>query len=102
MVTGILTYAGDSNSLAWGLLEVLRNPDLANRLSQEAYKRVHEVYNWRAIAKRTSEAYEKVMAEASLIGAEGVASTPASTVSASNVASTAKRDQVTGRAGEKR
>ena len=76
MVTGVLTYTGDSNSLAWAYYEILRNPDLANRLSQEAYKRVHETYNWRAIAKRTSETYEAVMSEASLIGKEGVASTP--------------------------
>jgi glycogen synthase len=97
MVTGILTYTGDSGSLAWGLLEVLRNPDLANRLSQEAFKRVHEVYNWRVIAKRTSEAYEAVMSEASLIGKDGVASTPASQTPSP---SAAKRDQVTSRARE--
>jgi len=96
MVTGVLTYAGDANSLAWGLLEVLRNPDLANRLSQEAFKRVHEVYNWRIIAKQTSEAYELVMSEASLIGADGVASTPATSIASSPT----KRDQIASRSSQ--
>jgi glycogen synthase len=94
MVTGVLTYTGDSNSLAWGLLEILRNPDLANRLSQEAFKRVHEIYNWRVIAKQTSQTYDTVLTEANLIGADGVASTPASS------AGTTKRDQLAGPAAK--
>jgi glycogen synthase len=63
MVTGITTYTGDSNSLAWGLLEVLRDPELAQRLREEGYKRVHEIYNWKTIARKTSEIYERVLSE---------------------------------------
>lgn len=64
MATGITTYAGDGGSLAWGLLEVLRNPDLAERLKKDAYEKVKHIYNWKVIAKRTLEVYEKVLKEA--------------------------------------
>jgi glycosyltransferase involved in cell wall biosynthesis len=77
MVTGITTYTGDSASLAWGLLEVLRNPELAARLSRDAYQKVQHIYNWKVIAQRTSEVYRKVISEAQILGADGVSSTPA-------------------------
>ncbi|MBI4534258.1 MAG: glycosyltransferase family 4 protein [Candidatus Melainabacteria bacterium] len=76
MVTGITTYAGDSSSLAWGILEVLRNPELAQRLAQDAYEKVRNIYNWKVIARRTLEVYEKVLKEAQQIGPDGVASRP--------------------------
>jgi glycosyltransferase involved in cell wall biosynthesis len=75
MVTGVTTYTGDSNSLAWGLLEILRNPELADHIRKEAYKRVHEVYNWRSIATRTRAVYDRILMEANKIGPEGVSST---------------------------
>ena len=64
MVTGVTTYTGDSGSLAWGILEVLRNSDLSARLIAEAYRRIKQTYNWQAIARRTSEVYKKVISEA--------------------------------------
>jgi len=77
MVTGITTYKGDSGSLAGGILEVLRNEKLAERLRQDAYQKVRNIYNWKVIAKRTLEVYEKVLAEADQLGPDGVASKPA-------------------------
>lgn len=76
MATGITTYTGDSGSLAWGLLEVLRNPELADRLRLDAYEKVRTIYNWKVLAKRTLEVYEKVLSEAVRIGPEGVSSRP--------------------------
>lgn len=76
MQTGVTTYAGDSGSLAWGLLEVLRNPPLAERLRKDAYDKVRHIYNWKIIAKRTLEVYDKVLQDASRIGNDGVSSTP--------------------------
>ena len=64
MVTGITTYTGDSGSLAWGLLEALRNTDLSAHISREAYRRVVEIYNWKVIAKQTSAVYSRVIEEA--------------------------------------
>jgi glycogen(starch) synthase len=75
-VTGITTYAGNSSSLAWGLLEIMRNPEWADQIRQVAHEKVRHIYNWKVIAKRTLEVYEKVLAEAGQIGAEGVSSTP--------------------------
>ncbi|HEY9714315.1 MAG TPA: glycosyltransferase family 4 protein, partial [Chroococcales cyanobacterium] len=76
MVTGVTTYAGDARSLAWGLLEVMRNPEIAARLKSVAYDKVRHIYNWKVIAQRTLEVYEKVLAEAQQLGPDGVKSTP--------------------------
>jgi glycosyltransferase involved in cell wall biosynthesis len=83
MVTGITTYTGDSNSLSWGILEVLRNPEVAHRLQEDAYDKVKHIYNWKVISKRTLEVYEKVLKEASAMGKDAVASTPKVSVGAS-------------------
>ncbi len=64
MVTGITTYTGDSGSLAWGILEILRNPELGKYISHEAYDRVLKIYNWQVIAKQTSKIYTEVIDEA--------------------------------------
>lgn len=74
--TGMTTYAGSADSLAWGVNQVLDNPDLAEKLRQTAYDKVNTIYNWRVIAKRTLEVYEKVLAEAELLGPDRVAATP--------------------------
>lgn len=94
-VTGITTYAGDVGSLTWGLLEVLRNPELANALKKDAYEKVRHIYNWKVIAKRTLEVYEKVLVEAAQIGNDGVASTPAAptSVAAPALSPTGKRSK---------
>jgi glycosyltransferase involved in cell wall biosynthesis len=76
MVTGVTTYAGDAASLAWGLLEVLRNPALANQLREVAYEKVRHIYNWKVIAQRTLEVYDKVLKESDQIGSSEVASAP--------------------------
>lgn len=76
MVTGVTTYAGNSHSLSWGLLQVMRNPELAKELRSTAHEKVRHIYNWRVIAKRTLEVYDKILTEAAQIGESGVASTP--------------------------
>ena len=74
MNTGVSTYAGDSGSLAWGLLQVLRNPDLADHLRRTAYEKVNHVYNWKVIADRTYEVYSKVVDADNMIKAQNAAS----------------------------
>jgi glycosyltransferase involved in cell wall biosynthesis len=76
MQTGVTTYAGDAGSLAWGVTEVLTNQQLYEKLSRDAYEKVSNIYNWKVIAKRTLEVYEKVLKEAAQIGVEGVAARP--------------------------
>jgi glycosyltransferase involved in cell wall biosynthesis len=68
-VNGITTYTGDAGSLAWGILEVMRYPELAQRLRTEALARVKTTYNWKVIAKRTLEVYEGVLAESKSVKA---------------------------------
>ena len=63
MVNGITTYAGDSGSLAWGLLEVLRNPQLAKNIVDEAFARVSKIYNWKVIAQQTGKIYTEIIEE---------------------------------------
>lgn len=60
-VTGITTYAGNVESLAWGLLQVLTRPDHAKWLVQNAGERVKTVFNWDRIADRTEQVYRKVL-----------------------------------------
>jgi glycogen(starch) synthase len=69
-VNGITTYTGDAGSLAWGILEVMRHPELAKRLSVEALQRVKTTYNWKVIAKRTLEVYEGVLQESNALKRE--------------------------------
>lgn len=76
MVTGITTYTGDAGSLAWGVTEALRNEKLANEIRRNAFEKVTHIYNWKVIAKRTNEVYEKILAQVAVMGADGVASRP--------------------------
>jgi hypothetical protein len=55
---------------------VLRNPELAQRLKETGYDKVQHIYNWKVIARRTYEVYQKVLAEANLLGADAVSSHP--------------------------
>jgi len=58
-VTGIMTWANNPESLAWGVLQVLGNRALARRLVKAAYQKVVRDYPWERIARQTLEAYEE-------------------------------------------
>ena len=77
-VTGTTTYAGNSNSLADGILSVLHNPDRAAALAKAAYEDVITVFNWERIAKQTIGVYDQVWSEysATIPGAEVTAAEP--------------------------
>lgn len=62
-VSGITTYTGNADSLAWGILEVLRNPEHAHQMGQAAFRRVEEVFNWPAIARQTGQVYARIQQE---------------------------------------
>ncbi|WP_265101633.1 glycosyltransferase family 4 protein [Fimbriimonas ginsengisoli] len=61
--TGTLTYVGNPESLAWGILHVLRDPERANRLAENAKKRLRTDFEWPRIADQTIEVYNRVWAE---------------------------------------
>ena len=62
-VTGTVTWASNSSSLAWGILRVLHNPTLAHEIAGHAATRVQTVFNWDVIAKQTNDVYRRVYRE---------------------------------------
>ncbi len=62
-VTGTITWTNNSESLAWGLLRVLHNPQLAQEMAARAAERVETVFNWDVIAGQTNQVYKRVYAE---------------------------------------
>jgi glycosyltransferase involved in cell wall biosynthesis len=61
--TGVVTYTNNSDSLAWGILEVIRNPDYAQWLRDNAREAVKNSFNWADIAQSTEKVYQQVVLE---------------------------------------
>jgi glycogen(starch) synthase len=61
--TGTKVYAGNTDSLAWGITRILLDPGYADWIKLNAYKKALEVYDWTRIAKETKEFYERVLKE---------------------------------------
>jgi glycogen(starch) synthase len=61
--TGTKVFAGNPNSVAWGVTSVLLDPNYANWIKGNAYNKVLEVYNWAKIADQTKQFYEKIVEE---------------------------------------
>lgn len=62
-VSGTVTWLGNSDSLAWGITRVLKNPDFAQQMAQAAFERCRTVFNWDLLAQQTRTVYERVWAE---------------------------------------
>src|SRR5213594_1382155 len=56
-VTGVKVPSSDPHALAEGILRVLDNRELSERLKENAYRAVQERYRWDLIAEKTLEAY---------------------------------------------
>ncbi|HWD39978.1 MAG TPA: glycosyltransferase family 4 protein [Fimbriimonas sp.] len=61
--TGTLSYSGNAESLAWAILHVLRNPEKAHKLSENAKKRLHTDFDWSGLADKTIGVYDRVWSE---------------------------------------
>jgi glycogen(starch) synthase len=61
--TGTKVYAGNADSVAWGITRILLDPGYADWIKLNAYKKALEVYDWTRIAKETKEFYERVLKE---------------------------------------
>jgi glycogen(starch) synthase len=59
--TGIKVYVDNSDSLAWGILRVLKNPNVARRIRENGYQKVLREYDWNAIAERTMKVYNSAL-----------------------------------------
>jgi glycosyltransferase involved in cell wall biosynthesis len=61
--TAVTVYPNNVDSLAWGILQTLDNPTLAQRRATTAYQMVVNRYNWGAIAQQTTEVYQRLATE---------------------------------------
>ena len=62
-VTGMKSYAGNSNSIADSVLALLYDQELCDRVSKNAIEVVKEKYNWNIIAQATFKTYEKAISK---------------------------------------
>ena len=61
--TGEYVYMRNPDSIAWGVERVLGNPGHAAWLVKNGHEAVERVYSWEAVAKKTTELYEKIVKE---------------------------------------
>ena len=62
-VTGMTVFAGDVDSLAWGVLHTLENPEWAKMRVVNAYEALQSKFNWDRIAEQTRAVYQRVIDE---------------------------------------
>ncbi len=62
-VTGTLSFANNPESLAWAILRVLKDPERAARLTEQAQLRLKADFDWSHLANQTMEVYERVWNE---------------------------------------
>ncbi len=67
-VDGMKAYAGNSNSLADCILEILHNPAKADAMKKRAMEKVVQNYNWDIIAKKTMEIYREIVEDSKKSG----------------------------------
>lgn len=63
--TGIVTQTNNSDSLAWGILEVLKNPGYAQWLIDNAYESLSSRFSWSQLAQQTEAVYGRIIHERS-------------------------------------
>jgi glycosyltransferase involved in cell wall biosynthesis len=59
--TGIVTEVNNADSLAWGILEVLKNPGYAQWLIDNAYEDLFKRFRWSQIAQQTEAVYKHLL-----------------------------------------
>ena len=57
---GILTKAGDHRQLAEGILKLLTDKNLRDKLGKAARKKAEEQFNWPRTAANLMRAYQKI------------------------------------------
>jgi glycogen(starch) synthase len=58
---GVHVNGGDPADIAWGIKEVLKNPDKARNWGENGRKRVLELFTWRKVAEETLRIYESLL-----------------------------------------
>lgn len=62
-MTGIKTYTGSPDSLAWGIKQLLFHPEWSRWMVDQAYQRLIDTFNWEIIAEQTKQVYQRVVQE---------------------------------------
>ncbi|MCX8153849.1 MAG: glycosyltransferase family 4 protein [Candidatus Bathyarchaeota archaeon] len=62
-VTGVKVYPNNPESLAWGVTKVLLDENYSRYISENAYKKVREKFDWNRIAEQTMQIYKAVLGE---------------------------------------
>lgn len=62
-VDGMKAYVGNANSLADSILEILHNPEKADKMKKKAYDKIISTYNWDVISNKMMKTYEEVLIE---------------------------------------
>ena len=62
-VDGMKSYAGNTNSLADSILELLYNPQLCDNITKKARAKVKSEYGWAKIAQDTHFIYQKAICQ---------------------------------------
>ncbi len=65
--TGIVTWINNADSLAWGILEVLKHPGYAQWLTDNAYADLEYRFSWPKLAQQTEAVYGRVLHERSQV-----------------------------------
>jgi glycogen synthase len=58
---GVHVNGEDPSDIAWGIKEILRNPDKARNWGENGRKRVIEYFTWRKVADETLKIYESLL-----------------------------------------
>jgi glycosyltransferase involved in cell wall biosynthesis len=61
--TGLVTWTNNPDSLAWGILEILKQPEFAQRLVKNAYEDLDRRFRWDKLAQQTEAVYGRVLHE---------------------------------------
>jgi glycosyltransferase involved in cell wall biosynthesis len=61
--TGVVTWANNPESLAWGILQVLLQPDYSRKLVENAYADLEHRFDWGKLAQQTAAVYGRVLHE---------------------------------------
>ena len=65
--TGVVTWTNDADSLAWGILEVLKNSGYGQWLIDNAYEDLSRRFSWPKLAQQTEAVYQQVVQERSQV-----------------------------------
>jgi len=57
---GVHVNGNDPSDIAWGIKEVLRNPERAKKWGENGRKRVIQYFTWRKAAEQTLQIYEQM------------------------------------------